>query len=218
MPRQFSFSTSVEKMKRQFDLRVKTDLQTSYNIGVGQHAYVLTNQSSELQIFRWGMIPHWAKDEQAGLNLTHARANNIATQFSFRMPIRQKRCIIFADSFYEWKGKNKTAQPHRVQLKSNDLMAMAGVWDVWQNAAGQLFKTFAIITVPPNADLEALGSKQMPALLVNKEVQKKWLSDLPLANILELLTPLEEDRLNVYPISKDVNTLENNSPDLHTPI
>ena len=91
MPTRFSFSASNEKMKRQFNLDIKKDLQQSFNIGPTQNAYVLTNKTTELQIFRWGLIPHWAKEESVGTNLINAKAEGIGAQLSFRLPIRQRR-------------------------------------------------------------------------------------------------------------------------------
>lgn len=219
MPTRFSFSASKEKMKRQFNLDIKRELQQSFNIGANQNAYVLTNTSLELQIFTWGLIPHWAKDTNAGTNLINAQAEGIASKLSFRLPIRQRRCLIFADSYYEWKKEGRAAQPYRVQLTNGELMTFAGVWDVWISPKHEPLKTFSIITTPANQQLQDFGATRMPAMLSTGAERARWLGEQSLATTLNLLKPLEETiGLDIYPVSKDIDSLENNYPELHKPI
>ncbi len=212
MPIRFSFHASNQKMKRQFNLMIKEELQASYNIGAGQNAYVLTNQSDNIEIFRWGLIPHWAKEETT--NLIHARAEGIATKLSFRMPIRQKRCIVFADSYYMWKKEGKEKIAYRVHLPNNELMAFAAVWDIWERPNKTFLKTFAMISVAANAELTALGGTRMPVVLDTNEKQEKWLGESDLKTVLDLLEPLDSQLL-IYPVLDDVLDLNNNYPELH---
>jgi putative SOS response-associated peptidase YedK len=218
MPTRFSFSASNEKMKRQFNLDIKKELQKSFNIGANQNAYILTNKSSELQIFRWGLIPHWAQDKNVGTNLINAQAEGIASKLSFRLPIRQKRCLVFADSYYEWRKDGREVQPYRVQLANGDLMAFAGLWDVWKGADDQEYKTFSIITTTANQTLENIGAIRMPAIITRTAKQASWLSDLALPDVLDYLKPSAVNELEIYPISKDVDSLDNNYPDLQKSI
>ena len=218
MPTRFSFSASKEKMKRQFNLDLKKELQQSFNIGANQNAYILTNNSLDMQIFRWGLIPHWAKDKNVGTNLITAQVEGIASKLSFRLPIRQRRCLIFADSYYEWKKDGRNQQPYRVQLQNNDLITFAGVWDIWVDNNQQMFKTFSIITTSANETLQELGAARMPAIINTGAERARWLGELSLPNALNLLQPLEDGLLEYYPISKDIDSLENNYPELQKPI
>jgi putative SOS response-associated peptidase YedK len=210
----FSFAASKEKMKKQFGLNLRADLQQSYNIGAGQNAYVLTKGSSELQIFRWGLIPNWAKEESVGKNLINANAEGISTAFSFRMPIRQRRCLIFADSYYEWIKQIKGNQAYRILPKDQSIIAFAGIWDSWLHPDERLIKSFSIITTTANANLRTLNER-MPVLLIGAEAQQLWLSEAPLEEILPLLQPCPADYLQYYPIAPAVDQLSNNYPDLH---
>lgn len=212
----FSFVASAEKMRRQFNLNTKRKLQKSYNIGASQNAYVLTNKSLNLQIFRWGLIPSWANDEKVGLNLINASASGIASKLSFRLPIRQRRCIVFADSYYDWKKVGRNRQAYRVVMNNSYLMAFAGVWDTWVNKKHRVFKTFSIITTQANRDLQWLNT-QMPVILATTASQTCWLAETPLTTSLNLLKPLAEGLLKHYPISNEVKDLDNNYPSLHDP-
>lgn len=217
MPIRFSFSASKEKMKRQYNLDITKELHQSFNIGANQNAYVLTKNSTDLQVFRWGLIPNWANDINVGTNLINAQAEGISGQLSFRFPIRQRRCVVFADSYYEWKKEPRNAQPYRVLLTNGDLMAFAGVWDTWEDKNKKVYQTFSIITTTPNLELLNLGAARMPVVLEPISIQR-WLGEETLSNALSLLKPLGNNVLTCYPVSKNIDSLDNNYPELHKQI
>lgn len=213
----FSFVASSEKMRRQFNLNVKQELQKSYNIGASQNAYILTNKSLELQIFRWGLIPYWANDEKVGLNLINASADGIGSKLSFRLPVRQRRCIVFADSYYDWKQVGREKQAYRITMNNGYLMAFAGVWDVWVSEDDRVYKTFSIITTQANREICNLNT-QMPVILPTGALQARWLEEASLKTALSMLKPLPEGMLKYYPVSNEVGDLDNNYPSLHDAI
>ena len=215
MCQRFSFAISKEKLKKQFNLSIKqSELQYSYNIAVGQNAYIVDNQSNELKIVRWGFLPYWAKDEKIGLNFANAATENIHTQDSFRMAIRRHRCLIFADSFYEWRRQGRQNQPYRVLLEDNGIIAFAGLYSEWQDADNQIVRSFNILTTAANAEMR-LFSNRMPLILRTSAEQQNWLSDLPLPQVLELLKPLNDNSLRYYPVLKEIENLETNFPEIH---
>jgi putative SOS response-associated peptidase YedK len=78
-----------------------------------------------------GLIPSWAKEASIGNKLTNARGGTVAEKPSFRSAFRQRRCIIPASGFYEWKAAQGMKQPWYVSLKSGETMAFAGLWKTW---------------------------------------------------------------------------------------
>lgn len=215
MPIRFSFSASKEKMKRQFNIDHPSTLQQSFNIGAMQNAYVRTNEQEGLQVYTWGLIPHWAKDKKVGENLITAQAEGISSKLSFRLPIRQRRCLVFADSYYWWKKEGRAYFPHRVQLASSDLMTFAGVWDTWEDSNGETLTTFSIITTAANTYLSEFGASRMPAILGTEEARQTWLHGEQLPAALELLQPFQAAPMEAYPISSAIDSLANNYPELH---
>jgi putative SOS response-associated peptidase YedK len=86
-------------------------LTARYNIAPTQDVPVIVRQSpNRIVMMRWGLIPHWSKDESIGYKMINARAETITEKPSYRGLIRSKRCIVPASGFYEWQdtgGKGK---------------------------------------------------------------------------------------------------------------
>jgi putative SOS response-associated peptidase YedK len=77
-----SFDLTKEKIRRQFNLPIKQDVEKSYNIGPTRYAYIFSAESPELLRFRWGLIPYWAKEPASGNHLIHAMAEGIESDYN----------------------------------------------------------------------------------------------------------------------------------------
>ena len=213
----YSFASSKDKVERQLGIKLDADPLANYNIAPTQQAYVITDDQPEvLQQFRWGLIPYWAQNMKASKNLINARAEGIASKPSFRIPVRKRRCLILADGFYEWRktGRGMASIPYRIVMHDGALLLFAGLWDVWQNEAGEDIHSFTIITTRPNAEMSAVHNR-MPVILPNRDLQNRWLQEKDLLEALTLLKPLEDDMLKVFTVSTDVNSVHTNAPELY---
>ena len=211
----YSFITSREKLEKEFKIKVPDNLRANYNISPTQLAYIVSNEEPDsLQLFRWGLIPNWAENVTSGENLINAYKEGIASKTSFRIPIRKKRCLVFADSFYLWKRIERSRIPYRVSMIDNSVMVFAGIWDSWINKQNEEIKSFSILTVNSNKDLFHI-SDRMPALLRTKKEQFEWLQQQSLDDILAMIKPLKEGILDVYRISSMIDSTKSNSKDLH---
>ena len=193
-------------------------LQRSFNIAPTQLAYVIaSNLPRQLQLMEWGLVPHWSSDGKNSGKRINARAEGIAEKPSFREPIHAKRCLVPADSFYEWRKSGGRKIPYRILLENDALLFMAGIWDEWQQA-GKTKRTFSIITTTPNHEMADVHDR-MPVILSDAAAQKRWLSDdLPLNEALALLHPLQDGQLSLYRVSEKLNKPGYNAEDLHTPL
>lgn len=211
----YSLITSKEKLEKQFKVEVAGTIHPSYNIAPTQMAYIIANDKPlELQQMRWGLIPHWAKDKKTGYNLINARKEGITSKASFRLPVRKRRCLVLADSFYEWRRDGSRKQPFRIFLRDGNVLAFAGIYDIWYDRDDEKIMSFSIITTPPNKDMETIHNR-MPAILPTAEMQWNWLEEKDLDTALTLLKPLEDGLLNNYKISTMVNSVRNNMPEIH---
>jgi putative SOS response-associated peptidase YedK len=117
-----------------------------------------------LDLLRWGLIPHWAKDINVGFANINPKAEGIENRPAFRDAFDRRRCIMPINNFYEWKKTATGKQPYAVALADGGLMALAGLWDNWRSPAGEWLRSFAIITTAPN-ELCAELHNGMPAVL-----------------------------------------------------
>ena len=207
---------SFEQLEQQLQIPLSSaiSIPANYNVAPTQKAMVLTNeQPNLLQAFRWGLIPHWSKDISQGARLINARREGIATKPSFRIPIRKRRCLVFADSFYEWRRSGQQKLPYRILRDNDDLLVMAGIWEVWQKE-GEHVQSFSVITTEPNAEMEGIHNR-MPVLLLDHYTQQRWLEEQPLEDILDLLQTPPDGILKHYRVGQQVNSVRNNGPELH---
>jgi putative SOS response-associated peptidase YedK len=211
----FSLVVSKEKLQQELPfVEVPETLHLSYNIAPTQYAYVVANDHPEqLQYIAWGLVPYWSEDGKNTGRLINARREGIEEKPSFRIPIRKHRCLVPADSFYEWRKEGRGKVPYRILLKNNGLMFFAGVWDAWQKG-GNNYKTFSIITTDANTDMADLHDR-MPVLLTTHEQQKRWLESEDLEAVLALLQTPQDHIIRKYRVSEKVNTVANNAPLLH---
>jgi putative SOS response-associated peptidase YedK len=160
----------------------------------------------------WGMLPQWMKGRGIKRMLINARAENIGAKPTFWSAVRERRCLVIADGFYEWKTTARGRIPYRITLKNNGPFAFAGLWE--QSSTGI---TFVIITVEPNRLMAAIHDR-MPALL-HEHDESVWLdTSVPLQDALELLKPYPASSMRAYEVSTLVNKPSNNSPTVIEPV
>jgi len=115
-----------------------------YNGAPGQALpVILAAKPPQLRFFRWGLVPSWAKDPRIGYKMINARAETVMEKPAFRKAFAKQRCLIPADGFYEWEKRGKEKVPYRIHLNSNDIFAMAGIWESWKDAEGLSLHTFS---------------------------------------------------------------------------
>jgi putative SOS response-associated peptidase YedK len=128
-----------------------------------------------LELMKWGLVPHWAKDSTSGARTINARAETIATKPSFKRPLRQSRCLVPASAFFEWQGDrpgHKTK--YRIARNDGDLFGFAELYDTWTSPSGDELTTCTIITTTPNAVLAPIHDR-MPVILFPDE-EDEWLN------------------------------------------
>ena len=162
---------------------------------------------------RWGLIPSWAKDASIGHKLANARGETVAEKPSFRSAFKQRRCIIPASGFFEWKSEQGVKQPWYVSLKSGEPMAFAGLWETWharnetgdENGEVAAITSCCIIITAANVLMEPIHDR-MPVIL-DREQWSTWLS--PQVHQADKLLPLirshDATSMQVWPVTREVN-------------
>lgn len=195
-------------------------LAPRFNIAPTQPILVLPNDGrQQADFFLWGLIPSWAKEASIGARLINARAETLAEKPAFRNAYRRRRCLIFADAFFEWQTRpgTKTKVPHLIRLKSGAPFAFAGLWEVWQAADSSEVRSAAIITTAPN-ELVATIHNRMPVILP-PVAYAQWLDPAPRPPdaLQSLLAPYPADEMVAWPVSTQVNDPANDRPEILQP-
>jgi putative SOS response-associated peptidase YedK len=173
-----------------------------FNIAPSQKilAVTETREGRELTMLDWGLIPSWSKEPTGIIN---ARAETLEERNSFADSFQQRRCLIPADGFYEWKQRGKERLPYYFQLKDESLFAFAGIWDTWRGS-GETRMSCAIVTTTPNELLSSIHDR-MPVML-QPESHDAWLNfRTPVPELKRLLNPYPAEEMKGHPVSSDVN-------------
>lgn len=212
----------TDKIKERFDVdSVPGDLRPNYNVAPGQDLpVVVEDKTRHLKVMRWGLIPFWAKDQKIGYKLINARSETIFEKPMWKGAVTKHRCLVPANGFYEWKkldGKDK--QPFYIRPKDQELFAFAGITSSWTDKeTGEVIDSYSIITTSPNKEMRKIHDR-MPVILKPSD-ESHWLDaslDKPEA-IDDFLHPYKDGGLEMYEVSRDVNTPRNNSEELLYPV
>ncbi|MGG4461743.1 SOS response-associated peptidase [Brevibacillus porteri] len=212
----FTLVTNLELWNARFQIEViPFEIQPRYNIAPGQLIPAIISDQGKRRIgqLKWGLVPSWVQDEKSGYKMINARSETLTEKPAFRRLFERKRCIIPADSFYEWMKLGKAKQPMRIMMKSGEPFAFAGLFDTWASPIGDKLHTCTIVTTKPN-DVVADIHDRMPVIL-RQEDEGIWLdrekfdSDL----LQSLLVPYDSDMMRAYPVSTMVGSPKNDLPE-----
>ena len=165
-----------------------------------------------LKLLRWGFVPSWSQDSKPA-PLINARSESVAEKPSFKQAYRQRRCIVPATTFREWKRKGKIRQPFDIGLSDAPFFGMAGIWERWTHPeTRELIDTVAILTTSPNQALAEIHDR-MPVIL-RREDFSRWLNPDALDEELSpLFTPFTAEKMKAEAL-RDPG--QGKTPDLFT--
>jgi putative SOS response-associated peptidase YedK len=117
-----------------------------------------------LDLLRWGLVPHWAKDPKSVRMTINARGETLASTPMFRDAFARRRCLVPADVFYEWQVIDGAKRPWAIARADGQPMVFAGLWEGWGGADGTVIRSFTIVTTGANETLRPLHER-MPVVL-----------------------------------------------------
>jgi putative SOS response-associated peptidase YedK len=209
----FSLAKSKEELQKRFAVQIKTPVVPQYNIAPMQACAVITNQTpSELQFFQWGLIPSWSIDRSTAMNMINARAESVYQKIPFKHIVKNQRCLVLSDGFFEWKKEGKNKVPYRFNINSEEAFSFAGLWDSWKNEeTNEVVNSFTIITTEANKVVKAVHDR-MPVIL-RKDLEKLWIAEeVTESQAISLLKPYDTELMYAYAVHRAVNDARNNTP------
>ena len=220
----FTLSAPPEVISMCFDIETDSfDYLPAFNIAPTQNVLTVRNRgnSRQAQTMRWGLIPFWAKEAKMGNKMINARSETVIENKVFKTSFQKRRCLILADSFYEWVRVSKSKQPIRILLDSEKPFAFAGIWESWKDPNdpnSETVESCSIITTRANTLIQPIHDR-MPVILP-RELESDWLDldNTDTGFLREIMNPFDPVLMKCYPVSQAVNSTKNEGKDLIEPI
>ncbi len=216
---QFSIRDFLE-IRDEFEIREKDvpdDLPFNYNVSPGQTvAAVVDEDTRRLKPFQWGLVTEWSV-KKPGFKLINVRSETLREKKTFDRLFRQRRCLVIADGFYEWKKTERGKTPYYFRQKNGKPFAIAGLWNAPEEGRGPL-STCTLITTVANTLVMPVHDR-MP-VIVPKESWNLWLNnrEFDRDRIGSILRPLEPELMTCHEVSAEVNSPASNHPGLIEPV
>ena len=179
------------------------ELGERYNICPGLPDWILRQsyRTRELRFeqFQWGLLPSWTKNPKSARRPINARAETVAERPMFRDLLRERRCAVPIDGYYEWRTTSSGKVPFWFSLKSGEPDAVA---------------SYILMTTEPNT-LAARVHDRMPVLLHARDVPR-WLDPTltEAEQVSALLGPYPAQEMELRPVSRRVSDPNSEGPEL----
>ena len=153
------YNISAKKQPQELEKRFKVKI--AEGVSISSHFYlsgfnhpktpiISSVQPDVIQTFHWGLIPSFCqtmKDAKDMMTKTlNAKSETVFSLPSFKNSIRQKRCMVLVDGFYEWRTIGKQKYPYYIHLKNKEAFAFGAIYNDWVNKdTGEIINTFSKI-------------------------------------------------------------------------
>jgi len=171
---------------------------------------VAQDGGQEWAVFRWGLIPRWAKPDRIPDRTFNARSETVAEKPTFRDAYKKRRCIIPISGYYEWTGERGSKQPFYFHQEDESPLLLAGLWETWR-FEDNIVDSCTILTKASDTHLGEYHHR-MPVFLERLATQE-WLYGEP-EQVNGLIKAVKTDSIDIYPVAKSVNNVRNDYADL----
>ena len=192
-----------------FPLGESLEIRERFNVAPGDDVVTVTTDKEGAprgELLRWGLVPHWAKDEKVGYKMINARLETLAERPAFR---EARHCLVIADGFYEWQQLPDRKQPCWITRADGEPFAFAGLWTTRRGDDGTQLRSCSIVTTAAFESLAPIHDR-MPVILTPSG-EDPWLhSDEAPRGVIE-------GELKITPVGTAVNDARHAAPDCLDP-
>ena len=189
----------------------------NFNVCPTNSIHVVTSNEfgRKVESLRWGFVPSWYLEINAGPILINARSETLAQKPAFARACKERRCLIPSSGFYEWSKDSKgNKTPWFVNRNDDTPLVFGGVWQEWSDESGTN-KTCAIVTTASNSKLSRIHHR-LP-LVLERSDWGLWLGEEGHGASV-LMKPTDDETLRAYRVSKNINSNRSSGPDLISPL
>lgn len=209
-------NSNPRRLRLRFGITEEVEIshQPRFNIAPTDPVLAVREHVEEREIgtLRWGLVPGKWATEKKGRPLINARAESIATQPAFAESFHERRCLIPADGFYEWRRDENGKVPIWTHLPGDDLFAFAGIWASYEPRGADAIVSCAIVTTEPNDTMRPIHDR-MPVILP-REAEAQWLATDARPNDLKRLLSPWPGELKTREVSDLVNSVREDGPEV----
>lgn len=216
--------TDKQRIASAMRAEVPFPLVPSYNIAPQSTQPVIrlheeTGQR-EAVLMRWGLLPWFAQEAKPSYATINARSETACTAATYRGPMKNRRCLVPANGFFEWQkldARNK--QAFAITIKDAEILAFAGLWDRWKDtASGTVLESFTILTTAANELMTRENIHSRMPVILNKQDYDRWLDPgNPEQMPVDLLRPHTSEDMTCWKIGRAVGSVKNDTPSLLEP-
>ncbi len=157
-------------LERYFINMTEIQLTAREEIFPSQKVPVVINEGeNQLKLFKWGFAPSFSKRD-----IINARGETVASKPTFRESFQKRRCLIPATAFFEWQNAGNKKIKYRIQLKSEEIFSLAGIYNTFNNN-GNHEESFTIITT--SAPGKVANIHDRVPVIISREVEREWLNN-----------------------------------------
>lgn len=189
----FQMGIEFQKLLERYKIFKDTDIDLNFKprneiFPSNEVPVIVDDENRQLSMMKWGFSPSYSKKL-----LINARSETVDVKPTFKSSFYNRRCIIPANGFYEWKKENGEKIKHRIYVGKNRIFSMAGIYNKFIDKKGNIFAAFTILTTSANDTMKSIHHR-MP-VIIGEEDEKIWLdSDCEdIGLIKDLLKPYEKE-------------------------
>mmetsp|Transcript_47342 Transcript_47342/g.60806 ORF Transcript_47342/g.60806 Transcript_47342/m.60806 type:complete len:416 (-) Transcript_47342:83-1330(-) len=163
----------------------------------------------------WGLVPSFTKvnpDIRPNFfRYFNARSETCSTVNVYSRLLKQRRCVVCLDGFFEWTDDwKKEKQPYYIKRKDKPLF-IAALYDITNVGDGTQLRTVTLLTTSVCNQLKWLHDR-MPVILSNDDSINKWLNLNPTNDNIDfknnhVFKSYNNEDLVWYPVSKNINKI-----------
>ena len=195
------FNISINKNKNIIENSMNIKFNNNSNFIAQKHIsafsnplipVITSNEPNTINLYYWGLIPYWTKNIDSANRLRrmtyNAKCETLTGKPSFRYSIKNQKCLIISDGFYEWKTTSNGKECYYISSYEEEIFTFAGIWSTWNDTtSGNLIHSVSMITQNANSLMEKIHNvKKRQPVILHQHNQINWLnSKLDYQNILD---------------------------------
>lgn len=206
----------VDDLEKRFEADLVNAITPNFNAAPTQDmpVVVVLDGQRYLHSYHWGIPRVLGKDTVK--ELINTRSDKAFGGF-WKKNVQSRRCIVPANSFYEWKKTDRGKVPYIIGLPDRSLIGFAGIWSEWESKSGNKFSAYSIMTTDANEEMKDVHDRMPVILYADQEAD--WLdAETSPDRLAEILVPSEDGRLLLEEGSQAINNVRTNERSLITPV